>query len=179
MRIIIGILAVIIIIQAFIMWKYQRQIKDICRQLSFLMEHDSNMLIQREIDIGGIGQLADKLNELLDLRKKEKRDYKKKEEMIVETYTNLSHDIRTPLTSLDGYFQLIEECDNRDDERRYLNIISERIHSLNEMLEELFTFTKLKNESYNLELTPCCIKDRKSTRLNSSHANESRMPSSA
>lgn len=44
MRIIIGILAVIIIIQAFIMWKYQRQIKDICRQLSFLMEHDSNTL---------------------------------------------------------------------------------------------------------------------------------------
>lgn len=70
MKIIIGILEVIIIIQAFIMWKYQRQIKDICRQLSFLMEHDSNMLIQREIDIGGIGQLADKLNELLDLRKR-------------------------------------------------------------------------------------------------------------
>lgn len=53
MRIIIGILAVIIIIQAFIMWKYQRQIKDICRQLSFLIEHDSNKLIQREIDMGG------------------------------------------------------------------------------------------------------------------------------
>ena len=56
MRIIIGILAVIIIIQAFIMWKYQRQIKDICRQLSFLMEHDSNKLIQREIDTGGLRQ---------------------------------------------------------------------------------------------------------------------------
>ena len=157
MKIIIGILEVIIIIQAFIMWKYQRQIKDICRQLSFLMEHDSNMLIQREIDIGGIGQLADKLNELLDLRKKEKRDYKKKEEMIVETYTNLSHDIRTPLTSLDGYFQLMEACENVEEQRRYLSIIHERIHSLNEMLEELFMFTKLKNESYRLELTSCCI----------------------
>ena len=40
MRIIIGILAVIIIIQAFIMWKYQRQIKDICR---------------RAADVGGVG----------------------------------------------------------------------------------------------------------------------------
>ena len=115
MRIIIGILAVIIIIQAFIMWKYQRQIKDICRQLSFLMEHDSNKLIQREIDMGGIGELSDKLNELLDLRKKERNEYRKKEELIADTYTNLSHDIRTPLTSLDGYFQLIEECDNIDD----------------------------------------------------------------
>ncbi len=157
MKIIIGILAVIIIIQAFIMWRYQRQIKDICRQLSFLMEHDSNMLIQREMDIGGIGQLVDKLNELLDLRKKEKRDYKKKEELIVETYTNLSHDIRTPLTSLDGYFQLIEECDNRDDEKRYLNIISERIHSLNEMLEELFTFTKLKMSRIIWSLHPVVL----------------------
>ena len=56
------------------MWKYQPQIKDICRQLSFLMEHDSNKLIQREIDMGGIGELSDKLNELLDLRKKERNE---------------------------------------------------------------------------------------------------------
>ena len=152
MRIIIGILAVIIIIQAFIMWKYQRQIKDICRQLSFLMEHDSNKLIQREIDMGGIGELSDKLNELLDLRKKERNEYRKKEELIADTYTNLSHDIRTPLTSLDGYFQLIEECDNIDDQRRYLDIIRERLNSLNEMLEELFTFTKLKNDSITEEM---------------------------
>ena len=131
MRIIIGILAVIIIIQAFIMWKYQRQIKDICRQLSFLMEHDSNKLIQREIDMGGIGELSDKLNELLDMRKKERNEYRKKEKLIADTYTNLSHDIRTPLTSLDGYFQLIEECDNIDDQRRYLDIIRERLNSRN------------------------------------------------
>ena len=72
------------------------------------MEHDSNKLIQREIDMGGIGELSDKLNELLDLRKKEKNEYRKKEELIADTYTNLSHDIRTPLTSLDGYFQLSE-----------------------------------------------------------------------
>ena len=82
------------------------------------MEHDSNKLIQREIDMGGIGELSDKLNELLDLRKKERNEYRKKEELIADTYTNLSHDIRTPLTSLDGYFQLIEECDNIDDQRR-------------------------------------------------------------
>ena len=38
-------------------WKYQRQVKDICRQLSFLMKHDSNMLITREMDFGGIGDV--------------------------------------------------------------------------------------------------------------------------
>ena len=157
MYIIIGILAGIIILQSIIMWKYQRQVKDICRQLAFLMKHDSNMLIHREFGLGGIGMLSDRLNDLLELRRKEKRYYQEKETLIADTYTNLSHDIRTPLTSLDGYFQLMEACENVEEQRRYLNIIHERIHSLNEMLEELFMFTKLKNESYSLELTPCCI----------------------
>ena len=157
MYIIIGILAGIIILQSIIMWKYQRQVKDICRQLAFLMKHDSNMLIHREFDLGGIGMLSDRLNELLELQRKEKQRYQEKETLIADTYTNLSHDIRTPLTSLDGYFQLMEACENVEEQRRYLNIIHERIHSLNEMLEELFMFTKLKNESYRLELTSCCI----------------------
>ena len=157
MYIIIGILAGIIILQSIIMWKYQRQVKDICRQLAFLMKHDSNMFIHREFDLGGIGMLSDRLNDLLELRRKEKQYYQEKETLIADTYTNLSHDIRTPLTSLDGYFQLMEACENVEEQRRYLNIIHERIHSLNEMLEELFMFTKLKNESYRLELTSCCI----------------------
>ena len=157
MYIIIGILAGIIILQSIIMWKYQRQVKDICRQLAFLMKHDSNMLIHREFGLGGIGMLSDRLNDLLELRRKEKQYYQEKETLIADTYTNLSHDIRTPLTSLDGYFQLMEACENVEEQRRYLNIIHERIHSLNEMLEELFIFTKLKNESYRLELTSCCI----------------------
>ena len=157
MYIVIGILTGIIILQFIIMWKYQRQVKDICRQLTFLMKHGSNLLIQREFDLGGIGMLSDRLNELLELRRKEKRHYQEKEALIADTYTNLSHDIRTPLTSLDGYIQLMEECEDLEEQQRYLSIIHERIHSLNEMLEELFTFTKLKNESYNLELTSCCI----------------------
>lgn len=157
MYIIIGILAGIIILQSIIIWKYQRQVKDICRQLAFLMKHDSNMLIHREFDLGEIGMLSDRLNDLLELRRKEKQYYQEKETLIADTYTNLSHDIRTPLTSLDGYFQLMEACENVEEQRRYLNIIHERIHSLNEMLEELFMFTKLKNESYRLELTSCCI----------------------
>jgi signal transduction histidine kinase len=157
MYIVIGILAGIIIVQFIFIWIYQRQVGDICRQLAFLMKHDSNMLINREFDLGGIGTLSDTLNEFLELRRKEKQHYQEKETLIADTYTNLSHDIRTPLTSLDGYFQLMEECDNVEDQKRYLNIIHERIHSLNDMLEELFTFTKLKNESYHLDLMPCCI----------------------
>ncbi|MCI8770068.1 MAG: HAMP domain-containing histidine kinase [Lachnospiraceae bacterium] len=157
MYIIIGILVGLILAQFFILWKFQRQVKDICRQLAFLIKNDSNMLISREFDFGGIGWLADILNEFLKVRKKERVEYLGKEKMIADTYTNLSHDIRTPLTSLDGYFQLLEASSDEETRKRYLKIIQERIQSLKEMLEELFTFTKLKNDSYQLELTKCCM----------------------
>ena len=114
------LLIAVILVQGMLFWKYQRQVKDICRQLSFLMKHDSNMLITREMDFGGIGELADVLNEWLELKRREKKEYLKKEEMISDTYTNLSHDIRTPLTSLDGYFQLMETCEDQEEQRRYM-----------------------------------------------------------
>lgn len=139
------------------LWKYQRQVRDICRQLSFLMKNDSNMLVTGDTGFLGLKELMEILNQLLMNRKKEHKKYLEKEQMISDTYTNLSHDIRTPLTSLDGYFQLLEQCEDEEEQKHYMDIIQERIRNLKEMLEELFLFTKLKNESYHLEIKRCCI----------------------
>ena len=154
MYIMIGVLSVLILILICILISYKRQVKDICRQLRFLQECDSNMLITTEMKKGHIGELAELLNTLLKERKKERADYQKKDQMIADIYTNLSHDIRTPLTSLDGYFQLLEETQEENDRKRYIQIIQERIESLKEMLEELFTYTKLQNGTYELKLEP-------------------------
>ena len=154
MYVIVGILVGVIITLICILGSYMRQVKDICRQLRFLQECDSNMLITTEMKKGHIGELVELLNTLLKERKKERADYQKKEQMIADIYTNLSHDIRTPLTSLDGYFQLLEETQEENDRKRYIQIIQERIESLKEMLEELFTYTKLQNGTYELKLEP-------------------------
>ncbi len=154
MYIMIGVLSVRILILIGILISYKRQVKDICRQLRFLQECDSNMLITTEMKKGHIEELAELLNTLLKERKRERADYQKKEQMIADIYTNLSHDIRTPLTSLDGYFQLLEETQEENDRKRYIQIIQERIESLKEMLEELFTYTKLQNGTYELKLEP-------------------------
>lgn len=115
------------------------------------------MLVTGDVGFGGLKDLMELLNQLLMSRKKEQKRYLEKEQMISDTYTNLSHDIRTPLTSLGGYFQLLEQCDDPQEQKHYMDIIQERIHSLKEMLEELFLFTKLKNETYRMDLKPYCI----------------------
>ena len=157
MILLIIVLCIIIILETIIFLKYQRQVRNICRQLKFVMKNDSNMLITGEIFHGGFGELIETLNQILVVRRNEKKHYMDKEKAISDTYTNISHDIRTPLTSLDGYFQLLRYCKSAQEQEHYIEIIEERIHSLNEMLEELFLFTKLKNESYQLKLEICCV----------------------
>lgn len=154
--IIIG-LCIVTALQAWMIGTYRRQMKNICRQLSFLMKKDSNMLLTGDVRIGGIGKLLDTLNDYLLVQRKKERYYQEKEKTIANTYTSLSHDIRTPLTSLDGYFQLLETSDTEEEQKKYITIIQDRIKSLKDMLEELFTFTKLKNASFQLEVSKCCI----------------------
>ena len=152
MFLLICFLIIIIFIQGVFFWKYQRQVRDICRQLSFLIKNESNMLVTGDVGFGGLKELMELLNQLLMSRKKEQKRYLEKEQMISDTYTNLSHDIRTPLTSLDGYFQLLQESMSEEERLRYIEIIQTRIESLKDMLEELFTYARLQDHEYRLEL---------------------------
>ena len=70
MYVIVGILVGVIITLICILGSYMRQVKDICRQLRFLREHESNMLITKEIKLGNIKELTDLLNEMIKERKK-------------------------------------------------------------------------------------------------------------
>lgn len=155
MRVLLLLFSFIIVVLILILIHLQRQISDICRQLHFLKEHDSNMKISTDIQSGKLGRLTEVLNELLDTYRKKHQKYLEKEQTISDMYTNLSHDIRTPLTSLDGYFQLLENNPDPKEQKYYISIIQERITSLKDMLEELFTFTRLKSDSYKLKMELC------------------------
>ncbi len=130
---------------------YRRQIKKICRQISFRIKHGGNILVTSELSKKEILELTDGINELIDFSRQIEKKYKTYDMNLKEAITNISHDIRTPLTSLDGYFQLMLEASSQEEETRYMTIIENRIGSLKIMLEELFTYTKLIDEEFVLE----------------------------
>lgn len=131
---------------------YRRQVKKTCRQLAFLKTHQTNLRLTSEVDIPEMHQLIDNINEILDQFRAMQTVTQKNQQQLKETITSLSHDIRTPLTSLDGYFQLLSESDNETEKQHYIQVIQSRIASLSGTLEELFTYTKLQNDAYVLPL---------------------------
>ncbi len=133
------------------------QIKNINGQIEFINTHQTNMIVSGEYGNGCINDLINNINQLSKQCSMLKAECLANEDNIKETVTNISHDIRTPLTSLSGYFQLLCQCDTLAEQKKYFNIIKQQISTLEEMLEELFTYAKLRNKSYEMSLTECCI----------------------
>ena len=115
-KIIIIMLIITLGIFIYMYFTLRSQIKDITTQLDFI-ENRSNALITIRVKAGGSKALAAALNEMLENHRAERVMWKKKENEISCIYTNLSHDIRTPLTSLDGYFQLLSESEDKGEKQ--------------------------------------------------------------
>lgn len=129
-----------------------REANNISSQLDFLAQNKSQMRLTVDFNVRSFKELSDKINSFLDSFHKKESSYILKEKYLQDTITGLSHDIRTPLTSLDGYLQLLSKSENVKDKEKYLVIIKNRVKSLNNILDQLFTFVKLQEEEYTFDM---------------------------
>ncbi|EMA6345153.1 HAMP domain-containing sensor histidine kinase [Bacillus cytotoxicus] len=95
--------------------------------------------------------------ELFSNIEKERRLEKQKNELI----TNVSHDLRTPLTSIMGYLRLLRDSkyDNKEQHDEYTRIAFTKSEQLKNLIEDLFEYTKLTNEKVILEKQEVCINE--------------------
>ena len=148
----LAILALIILIIYHV--SYRRQVEELSRQIEFINDNKTEMNTVTDITAKELKSLTNEINRLNDKLKETEREFKSQDAALRETITNLSHDIRTPLTSLDGYLQFLDDEKLTEEKRKYyLNIINNRVRSLKDMLNELFTYAKLQDTNYEIELT--------------------------
>ncbi len=94
-----------------------------------------------------ITQLCAVINEMsVQLREKEERE-KRQQQSKNELITNVSHDLRSPLTSIIGYVELLKEAGPEDRQRfdEYIEVVERRLMGLNGLINELFEYTKLNS----------------------------------
>lgn len=121
-------------------------------------EEMANGNLEKVIEVNesdDIGKLANNINEIVtklkDITMEEKRAQQTKTDLI----TNISHDLRTPLTSILGYLGLIDgdQYKNEVELRHYMTIAYEKAKNLNIIINDLFELTKMQNSSIKLEKT--------------------------
>lgn len=96
----------------------------------------------------------------MSIKLKEKFEHEREvENTKTELITNVSHDLRTPLTAIIGYLDIlkIEKYKNKDEEREYLNSSYNLSLKLKRLIDELFEYTKLSNNNIVLELVEADI----------------------
>lgn len=70
-----------------------------------------------------IEELAYAINQKDTLHKKLQVQIKQEEDQLKQSISNISHDLRTPLTSIQGYLTLLQECEDKQEQDQYIEII--------------------------------------------------------
>lgn len=146
-----AICVAVILVLVFYLISILASIKELTKQIDYIGKTQTNMTVNIGTSTRSITKLTKVINGFLANCRSRELETNTKDAEIRETITNMSHDVRTPLTSLRGYFELMCESDSDEDKERYKAIISERLESLSDMLEEMFLFTKINNVAFKLE----------------------------
>ena len=99
----------------------------------------------------GAEELLTAVNHLLALREADAAAHRRQEKAIRRQISNISHDLRTPLTSILGYLQLLEGDTLTPEERReYLVIVQGRAKALQSLITSFYDLSRLEGEEYPL-----------------------------
>lgn len=156
MLILYSVIVLLIILLLFLcihLFLLKKEIRHISFQFSNIMQESTNAHITKEYIDKDIEQLIQTINQFIDQTKQIEMKSKESNEILKSTILNMSHDIRTPLTSIQGYLQLInmEEVDNQK-RREYIKIVETRIETLKNMMESFFELAKVESNSFPIEL---------------------------
>lgn len=122
----------------FLMWKAADEIR---QEFAERLKADSNVEIALSSRDAHMRRLAADMNQQLKLLRQEHIRYVRGDMEIKHAITNLSHDLRTPLTAVCGYMELLQKEEASDSAKKYLTIIKQRVDALKDMTEELFQYS--------------------------------------
>ncbi|MDR8391218.1 HAMP domain-containing histidine kinase [Aliifodinibius sp. S!AR15-10] len=109
-----------------------------------------------------IGRLAKSFNSMADTLQENMKELKKTDQLRRELIANVSHDLRSPLASIQGYLETIllkESTLSHEKRRKYLEIILKNTFGLRQLVEELFELSKLDTKQVEPEVEPFSISD--------------------
>lgn len=141
------ILIIIIIILLIYLVIILTSIKEINNSFNSIIKSDTNKLISISSGNRYIKKLTNSINNNLKVLRKERIEYLNNNSKLKESITSISHDIRTPLTVINGYIDLLDTKNKKE----YLKHIKNKVNDLTILTDKLFDFTMTIDNNINKE----------------------------
>jgi len=141
------ILAALCAVLGLRLYALEKDIRSCARQL----REDEGARVRMAAPNRAAEDLLSAVNRLLELREADEAEHRRQEHAIRQQISNISHDLRTPLTSILGYLQLLEGDSLTVEERReYLGIVRGRAKALQSLITSFYDLSRLEGGEYPL-----------------------------
>ena len=147
-----GVLTTVVLALLVKIRRLHTSLDEIGTQLGERLSQDTNTLISLSSGDRHARRLAAELNRQLRLLRRQRRQYLQGDRELKEAVTNISHDLRTPLTAICGYLELLEREDKSEAAARYLATIGDRAQALRQLTEELLRYAVILSTREDLPL---------------------------
>lgn len=137
----IGVMATIIVVLFVKIYTLQKSAKEIKNAFADRLMTETNTLIDISSNDRYMRELAASINIQLRKLREERHFFIEGNAELKNAVTNISHDLRTPLTAICGYLDLLEQEEKSTTIERYIEIIRNRADLLTELIEELFRYS--------------------------------------
>ena len=133
-----ALLAIAVLLLLWKLWLLRRSAEELRRGVQERLETDTNTLLSIPSRDGAMRRLAAGLNVQLRQLRRERQQYQNGDRDLKEAVASVSHDLRTPLTAICGYLDLLEGEEKSEAAERYLSLIRGRTDHLRSLTEEFF-----------------------------------------
>ena len=136
-----GLLIILLISAIIKISMLKRSVREIKEAFADRLKKDTNTVIDTSSRDKDICELASSINEQLRILRREHLNYHQGNMELKTAITNVSHDLRTPLTAICGYLDMMQKTELSEHQERYLSIMKERTEMMKQLTEELFRYS--------------------------------------
>lgn len=137
----------------------RHSLREAAEELDEKLRTDTNTLISISTGDRAMQSLVTHINRQLQAPRRERLRLHSGNAELTAAVTNISHDLRTPLTALCGYLDLLEQEPQTEAAARHLAVIRERTDAMRALTEELFRYSVLTATADELHTEPVCLND--------------------
>jgi signal transduction histidine kinase len=154
---VIGVLTAALCFCAVKIVLMKRSAREIRSQFAQKLNDDTNTQIDITSADKDIRALADDINKQLSVLRTEYLKNSRGNLELKNAITNISHDLRTPLTAICGYLDMIKKTDDKELIQKYLGIIRERAELMKQLTEELFRYSVILSDDTPKKTEDVCV----------------------